>query len=84
MCNCIETANKALARYNTVIDTKTMFFNGKFSEELLIPTKRVDPKGLKAKKLVLNYCPFCGEKQSERVYAEGQGKDRIAAKTVTH
>ena len=62
MCNCIEVANNSLAKFNTIISTRTEFVKGQLKQTLVIPTKKLDPKVRGSPKiLVCNYCPLCGE-----------------------
>lgn len=67
-CKCIETINSQLAKdgleleQHAVIDTTT--FESSTALALIgIPTKR----GVKKRKLFLNFCPFCGKRDSVKV-----------------
>lgn len=61
---CWRAANKALKADNTELDMRetVSMSTGHMSRALPIPTRKIDPRGKKARMLMPTFCPFCGEK----------------------
>lgn len=65
VCDCIRLTNEALAKENEQL--RTMFFFDGQGPRLYVKTTPLERKrGQKDRKLLLTFCPFCGE----RVIAE--------------
>jgi hypothetical protein len=65
MCNCIEMTNIALKEHGLQLTLAFVFEPGKIRATMYIDTEKFDKKARKVKpyKIMVSYCPFCGEKQ---------------------
>jgi hypothetical protein len=64
MCDCIETANKHLAEFNTKIELPMWTSSGKLTP-FVLTTKINEKKRGKPQMIFASCCPFCGEKYAE-------------------
>jgi hypothetical protein len=64
MCDCIETANKHLAEFNTKIELPMWTSSG--TRRPFVQTVKFDEKKrVKPRAMFASYCPFCGEKYTD-------------------
>lgn len=64
MCDCLAETQKALIPRNQRVPTLTVISGPRAGDEKpYVQTEVIKPKrGERGMKLVLTYCPFCGEK----------------------
>ena len=72
MCNCAETANKALVEKNAVLVQGFSFADGGMKVlPILIAIEKLDrTKRGRLPSLVATFCPFCGKKYPQVVEGE--------------
>lgn len=64
MCDCIETANRHLADFNTRIELPLWTASG--ARTPFVQTMKIDEKKRgKPKMIFASYCPFCGERYAK-------------------
>ena len=79
MCNCIQMSNEALKPKGMMLSLALIMQSNTIESRLYIPTVEIGPhkRGFRPAKILVTYCPFCGEKQPEsetdtNIPAEGE------------
>lgn len=64
MCNCTDKVNKSLEPYNTILDEVSMLnmSTGVCRQSLHLVTGKRERKKGKARVVLVNFCPFCGDR----------------------
>lgn len=67
MCDCIQQIERQMRDSNTefVKAIRTDPDTGKWIIDINIEVAKINPRGKKPIHVVINYCPFCGEKRKQ-------------------
>ena len=62
MCDCVSVLTEQLKEHNTEFDTVLYLSGDEWQSRIKIAMRKIEPRGQKPINLMINYCPFCGEK----------------------